>query len=409
MFEQLRIKVAIRQTMSLGIMLILVLSLVYLYNYSRMIITIENTLNEISAIPFLSNNIGNGGFLGEDDRTMPRDCLSIYIDNNNIYYTSNDDFYESDTIESIIKYIVSNTDSGNNKIRVDGNYVAYRTEKTFLGRLIYLYDYTKEFVALRNVGIIIVVAGALGIAAIAMFSMRSAKKSVLPIEEAFNKQQDLVANASHELKTPLTIINTDLSILNSSRETLNKDQIKWLDSINSQIGRMSNLINEMLELARFDAVSEKVVFQTVSLSEVAYGVLLNAEVLAFENDIALNSKIEPDIKIQGVCANIEKLVYILVENALKYTNKGGKVDVEVYSERKRAILKIRNTGEGISKENLPKLFDRFYRTDESHGSSGSFGLGLAIAKAIVDSHNASIGVDSIPGEYTEFIVIFKQI
>ncbi|NCA92994.1 hypothetical protein EOM82_07105 [bacterium] len=409
MFEQLRIKVAIRQTMSLGIMLILVLSLVYLYNYSRMIITIENTLNEISSIPFLSNNIGNGGFLGEDDRTMPRDCLSIYIDNNNIYYTSNDDFYESDTIESIIKYIVSNTDSGNNKIRVDGNYVAYRTEKTFLGRLIYLYDYTKEFVALRNVGIIIVVAGALGIAAIAMFSMRSAKKSVLPIEEAFNKQQDLVANASHELKTPLTIINTDLSILNSSRETLNKDQIKWLDSINSQIGRMSNLINEMLELARFDAVSEKVVFQTVSLSEVAYGVLLNAEVLAFENDIALNSKIEPDIKIQGVCANIEKLVYILVENALKYTNKGGKVDVEVYSERKRAILKIKNTGEGISKENLPKLFDRFYRTDESHGSSGSFGLGLAIAKAIVDSHNASIGVDSIPGEYTEFIVIFKQI
>jgi len=409
MFEQLRIKVAIRQTISLGIMLIIVLSLVYLYNYSRMLITIENTLEDMSSIPFFSYNIGSDGFDSEDNRALPRDCLSIYVDNNNVYYTSNDDFYEVATIESIIKYVVNNTDSENNKIRVDGNYVAYRTEKTFLGRLIYLYDYSKEFIAVRNVGIIIVVAGALGIAAISLFSMRSAKKSVVPIEDAFNKQQDLVANASHELKTPLTIINTDLSILNSSRDTLSKDQIKWIDSINNQIGRMGNLINEMLELARLDAVNEKIAFHTVSISEVAYGVVLNAEVLAYENEITLNNKIEPDIKIQGVSDHIEKLIYILVENALKYTNKGGKVDVEVYSERKRAVFKVRNTGEGISKEDLPKLFDRFYRTDEAHGSTGSFGLGLAIAKSIVDSHNGSIGVDSNPGEYTEFIVIFKQL
>ncbi len=408
MFEQLRIKVAIRQTISLGLMLIFVLSFVYIYNYSRMLITIEDTLEDISSIPFFSNNIGGGGFPNDDNKGMPRDCLAIYVDNNNVYYTSNDDFYGRETIESIIKYIVDNTDVENNKIRVDDNYVAYRTEKTFLGRLIYLYDYTKEFIALRNVGIIIVVAGALGITAIALFSMRSAKKSVMPIEDAFNKQQDLVANASHELKTPLTIISTDLSILNSSKETLSKEQIKWLDSINSQIGRMSNLINEMLELARLDAVNEKVVFQNLSLSDIAFGVLLNAEVLAFENEITLKSKIDPDIKINGVSANIEKLLYILVENALKYTNKGGNVNVEVYSERKRAIFKIRNTGEGIRKEDLPKLFDRFYRTDESHGSTGSFGLGLAIAKAIVDAHNGSIGVDSVPMEYTEFIVIFKQ-
>lgn len=406
MFEQLRIKVAIRQTITLGIMLILMLSMIYLFNYYKMIVTIDSNLNNMASLPFLAYNTNEDT---EDIKTpLLRDSLTIYIDNNNIYYLSESTYYQSATIESIIRIVVNNKGEVN-KIRVDGNFIGYRTETKFVGRFIYLYDYTKEFNALRNVGIIIVVLGTISIIAIALFSMQSAKKSVFPIESTFHKQQDLVANASHELKTPLTIINTALSILNSSKDSFNDEQIKWLDSISSQASRMSLLINDMLELAKMDATAEKQIFETVSLTEVAYRVVLGAEVLAYENQISLINKIDPEIKIYGINANIEKLVYILVENALKYTNKGGTVDVNVYAERKKVYLKVKNTGEGIDKSYLPKLFDRFYRTDESHATTGSFGLGLSIAKVIVDSHLGTIGVDSKVGEYTEFIVTFKQL
>lgn len=369
-------------------------------------ISIESSLDKIAATPFIGYNLLDD--TEENRAPIIRDSLSIYIDNNNIYYLSDASYYEKTTIESIINYVVT-SDGDSNKIRVDGNYIGYRTKNNFVGRFIYLYDYTKEFNALRNVGVIIVILGTISIVVIALFSMQSAKKSVMPIENAFHKQQDLVANASHELKTPLTIINTDLSILNSSRDSFSPEQVKWLDSINNQVGRMSMLINDMLELARMDASNEKLIFETVSLSDVAYRVVLGAEVLAYENQITFNSKIEPDINILGVSASIEKLVYILAENALKYTNKGGTVDVNVYADRRKVFLKVKNTGDGIDKKYLPKLFDRFYRTDEAHVSTGSFGLGLSIAKAIVDNHAGTIGVDTKTSEYTEFIVIFKQL
>lgn len=401
MFEQLRVKVAIKQTITLGIMLIIGLSMIYLYSYYKMIGTIDKNLDLLEATPFF-------GHTEEERSPLPRDAVIIYIDKNNIYYLSDTTYYQSATTEAIINY-VKKSNEPKSKIRVDGNHVAYRTETNPLGRFIFIYDYTKEFAALRNVGIIIVVAGSLGIVAIALFSVYSAKRSVMPIENTFNKQQELVANASHELKTPLTIINADLSILNSSRESFSAEQIKWIDSISNQVGRMSMLINDMLELARVDALSEKQIFERVSLSDIGYSVVLGAEVLAFENQITFNSKIEPDINISGINANIEKLVYILVENALKYTNKGGEVDVSIYAERKRAILKVKNTGEGIGKDYLPKLFDRFYRTDESRQSTGSFGLGLSIAKAIVDIHSGTISVNSKADEYTEFVVVFKQL
>lgn len=404
MFEQLRIKVAIKQTITLGIMLIIGLSMIYLYSYYKMTGTIEDNLDILESTPFLGENNENY----EERPPMLRDSLSIYIDKNNLYYLSDTDYYPNTTTEAIINYVARSKEP-KSKIRVEGNYIAYRTETNFLGRFIYIYDYTKEFTALRNVGIIIAVSGSLGIITIALFSVYSAKKSVMPIENTFNKQQELVANASHELKTPLTIINADLSILNSSRNSFNPEQIKWIDSISSQVGRMSMLINDMLELARVDAVSEKQIFEAVSLSDIGYSVVLGAEVLAYENQITFTSKIEPDIRISGISANIEKLVYILVENALKYTNKGGEVDVNIYSERKRAILKVKNTGEGIDKDYLPKLFDRFYRADESRQSTGSFGLGLSIAKAIVDIHSGAISVNSKADEYTEFIVVFKQL
>lgn len=406
MFETLRVRVAIRQSLTLGVMLIIVLTLILSYNITRLSGNIESKLEEMVNARYY-NFIA--GVVDKEwaKKDTDRDTLAIYIDNENNTRLSNIVFYDSETVKQLIE-IAMEEKSTNGRMKIQGNYIAYALQSTALGTFIYVYDYTKDYENLRNMMVIIIIAGALGMVAITMFSFHSAKKSVEPIENAFMKQQELVANASHELKTPLTIINTDLSILNSGRESMTPEQEKWLDSINNQVGRMSNLVTEMLELAKIEASREKQLREPVNLSEVTEGAVLGSEVLAFEHNIDFVTEIKSNVIINAVPAHIEKLIYILLENALKYTDEGGSVTVTVESERKKAMLKVRNTGDGIARENLPKLFDRFYRTDESHTAANSFGLGLAIAKSIVDTHGGTIGVDSKVGEYTEFIVIFRQ-
>ena len=406
MFEQLRVRFAIKQSLSLGVMLVIVLALIFSYNLSKLSNDIDSKLNAMVGASYF--NFINGS-LDEDGikKDVGRDTLAIFIDNENTVFLSDIGFYDASTIKAIIEKVLENeSDSGN--LRINGNYAAYAYRINALGRFIYIYDYTVDFENMRSMLIIMCIAGSLGMIAITLFSFSSARKSVAPIEKAFVKQQELVANASHELKTPLTIINTDISILNSSRESLTAEQRKWLDSINGQISRMSNLVTEMLELAKMESGKNNEIKVPVNLSEVAESVVLGAEVLAFEHNITFESDIKGSVMINGVEAQIEKLIYILIENALKYTDEGGKVTVSVSGDRKKAVLKVKNTGAGIARENLPKLFDRFYRTDEAHTASNSFGLGLAIAKSIVDSHGGTIGVDSKEGEFTEFVVLFRQ-
>lgn len=406
MFEQLRVRFAIKQSFSLGVMLVIVLALIFSYNISKLSNDIDNKLNAMvgaSYFNFINGSIDEDGIR----KDVGRDTLAIFIDNDNTVYLNDIAFYNAATVKAIIDKVIENGSDGGN-LRIDGNYAAYAYRTNALGQFIYIYDYTLDFENMRSMLIIMCIAGSLGMIAITIFSFSSARKSVAPIERAFVKQQELVANASHELKTPLTIINTDISILNSSRESMTEEQQKWLDSINGQISRMSNLVTEMLELAKMESGKDNEIKVPVNLSDVTESVVLGAEVLAFEHNITLESDIRESVMINGVEAQIEKLIYILVENALKYTDEGGKVTVSVSGDRKKAVLKVKNTGAGIARENLPKLFDRFYRTDEAHTASNSFGLGLSIAKSIVDSHGGTIGVDSKEGEFTEFVVLFRQ-
>ena len=401
---------AIRQSLILGIMLLIMLTVIFTYSITRLNATIDETLADMTEDGFYRfirdkpDPNSNVGLIKDSGR----DTMTIYIDSDNIVKLSNIAFYDSETIDTIIER-VSKDKSPSGRLNIKGNRIAYAFVETNDGNLIHVFDYSKDYENIRNMLVAMVIAGSLGLVAIILFSFKTAKNSVDPIEAAFVKQQELVANASHELKTPLTIINADLEILNSSRDSMSQEQLRWLDSINGQVGRMSNLITEMLELAKFEAMSDDLSFEDVNLSEVTEGVVLGVEALAFEHNITFETNIREHIMVSAVSKHIEKLIYILVENALKYTNVGGTVTVSLESDRKRAVLKVKNTGDGVSKENLTKLFDRFYRADEAHTSTGSFGLGLAIAKSIVDAHGGKIGADSVEGKYTEFTVVLRQV
>ena len=230
-------------------------------------------------------------------------------------------------------------------------------------------------------------------------------KAINPLEETFKKQKQFIADASHELRTPLTIIKTNISLLRENEMETIKSQKKWINYIDSQTGRMSILINEMLSLANLDANKKKGEIINFNLSKIISDSLLVFEVVIFEKGLTLEENISENIFINGEKDQIKKLISILMDNAIKYTNKNGKISVLLNTENNKVKLIIKNTGEGIRKEHLEKIFERFYRVDDSRDrGTGGYGLGLSIAKAIVEEHKGKIHAESIVKNETSFII-----
>ena len=398
MFRKLRRRTAVYQLAVITAVIALVLAFSCVYRYDRMVNSVPEKLEMV-----VTANSGDDS-LKSSDKNL-RNSLIIRVYKDETWKLSDNAFYD----ESIVRKLVYKATEGTGRINIDDNRIAYSVVKDGgdFFYTVYVYDYSADYELYLFNFMTILVTGLAVIAVVSFFLFRFTERNLQPIEDAFRKQQELVANASHELKTPLTIINADLSILQSSWDEFNEEQQKWLSGIQAQVTRMSTMINEMLRLARVEASREKP-HTKINLSRIVDTVTLETEVLAFEKQVEFVSEIKENVFITANEDDMEKLVFILVENAVKYTPAGGKITVGLTSERRKVTLRIKNTGEGISREAIPKLFDRFYRCDESHTESGSFGLGLSIAKAIADNNNAVLGVDSKEGEYTEFIVSMKE-
>jgi signal transduction histidine kinase len=232
-----------------------------------------------------------------------------------------------------------------------------------------------------------------------------ANKAIKPVKDAFDKQKQFIADASHELKTPLAVINTNVDVLLSNGEDYINSQSKWLHYIKSEAERMAKLTNDLLYLTQMDYSDIKMIFTDLNLSETVENVILTMEAVIFEHRITLNYDIEPNLVINGNAEQIQQIVMILLDNAIKYTNSNGAVSISLKKNYNNILLSVKNTGEGISEEHIDKIFDRFYRTDKSRArKSGGYGLGLAIAKAITEQHGGKIFVRSVLNESTTFTV-----
>lgn len=236
-----------------------------------------------------------------------------------------------------------------------------------------------------------------------------ANLSVQPVEKAWEQQRQFVADASHELKTPITVILATTGILQSHPEDTVAEQSRWINSIQDEAQQMRGLVDDLLYLAKSDAA--KLPFQPapIRMSDLVLGALLPFESVAFEKGVTLNEDIAPDLTYQGDEAQLRRLVGILTDNAIKYAGEQGEVTVRLEESQNRLRLSVRNTGPAIAPEHLPHLFERFYRTDAARNrDQGGSGLGLAIAKDIAETHGGKIGVTSSPEEGTTFTVIFPK-
>ena len=236
-----------------------------------------------------------------------------------------------------------------------------------------------------------------------------------PVETAWEQQNQFIADASHELKTPLTVILANLRILLSHKDASIREELQWVESTQEEACRMKTLVENLLFLARSDAKSTPMIYSTFSFSDLILGCLLTFEPVAFEQGVMIEDKISDDIFMSGDTSQIHQLVAILLDNACKYAGtadsgeKSGnpvkKVTVTLTSENEKIRLTVHNTGKAIPKEDLPHLFERFYRTDKSRArTDGGYGLGLAIAQTIAKNHHGKITVVSAENSGTSFTV-----
>lgn len=213
-----------------------------------------------------------------------------------------------------------------------------------------------------------------------------------PVERAWEQQKQFLSDASHELKTPLTIILSNAELLESAE--LSARPSRWVDNIRSEAGRMRALVEEMLTLARGDSMARALPLEEVSLSDVAYDCALAFEPVAFEAGMDLFYEITDETLVQGDPEGLRRILSVLLDNAIKYGAAGGTVRLSLQKTDRHARLEVSNPGEPIPPEQLPHLFERFYRADASRGEKSGFGLGLSIAAAIAKEHHGEIRAES---------------
>ena len=274
-------------------------------------------------------------------------------------------------------------------------------------RQITFLDVTESRVTLRNLLMTLSAVGAVVLVVFFFISHYFSKRAVKPISEAWEKQKRFIADASHELKTPLTIISANCdALLMSGSETVNS-QRKWVDHIQAGADRMTRLTGGLLTLAQMEEEeTQTAAFDNVDMSKLVHDAIRSVEVMADGRGLEITRSIEPDIVLHSEGDKISTAIGVLLDNAVKYA--GSRIEVILKKERRRLMFIVKNDGRGISREDLPRVFDRFYKGDKSRESDDSYGLGLSIAKAVVESLNGDIKAESEEGGDTVFTLTINQ-
>ncbi len=274
----------------------------------------------------------------------------------------------------------------------EGNYKYLVTEIEGGKRFIFV-DCTRDLQSVKDFLKTSVLVSLLGLAGIALLVTILSPKMVRPIAESYAKQKEFITNAGHELKTPMTVIESCTEVLE-----LEGGENKWTKGIKEQVEKLSNLTSHMVALAKMDE-GRTLAMKEVNLSRLVEDTLEGFKLGAEQQGREIQSKIEEDISIKGNETLLAELVSILADNALKYGSPDKPIIFALEKQGKKIVLREENFAEGIEKGNHKEFFDRFYRGDTSHNSEkpGS-GIGLSIAESIVTSHGGGIKAESPDGE-----------
>jgi len=402
MFKGLRNKFLIILMGIVSLIVVVFFSTILLFNYQNMDRNADIILNGMfkQQLPPQASNPrqpprGARPFDGSDMRDRLAPIFTIELDEEkNITSISSmfeldEAFYQEIAADALAKK------SGTGLVSYDGASFKYRMND---GKIVFL-DISKEMQMFMNTVYTFLWIAVPLLAVIFLFSLYFANRSIRPIEEAYNRQKEFVADASHELKTPLAVIATNADMLLSSAT---EEQQKWLTYIRKETERMAKLTGRLLYLTKLDYTEENTIQCTFDCSKIIENYLMQMDAVFFEQQIQTEISIQPDVKINGDSEQLRQLVSILIDNAIKYTD--GILKIRLERVGGDAVLTLYNTGKGIAADELPLIWNRFYRGDKSRENTGGFGLGLSIAKEIANRHNGSIEAESAENKWTRFIV-----
>ena len=257
-------------------------------------------------------------------------------------------------------------------------------------------DISSEQATMTNLMETCVFIGVVSLLGFFVISLFLARWAVGPVDQAWQQQRQFVADASHELKTPLTVILTNAELLQEP----GCDELQrsiCADSILTMSRQMRGLVESLLELARVDNGNVQTAMTTLDVSTLVSDGLLPFEPLFFERRLELYSQVAPGLTVRGSDSHLRQVLDILLDNAMKYSSVGGRVWVSLGKQGSHCLLTVANTGEPIPQAELKHIFERFYRVEKARSMSGSYGLGLSIAQRIVWEHRGKIWAESRDG------------
>ena len=386
MIKRLRLKFIVINMGIATILLSAILGLVFYFTSANLETESIRMMERIASQPFQMDAPGE---LGEDVR-LPFFTLQLgphgeLLDASGGYYDLSDDAFLGGLAQAAA---ASPRRLG---VLEEYNLRYYRSDAP-MSRFLVFADISSERATLDGLRRTCLLIGGLSFLAFLWVSVLLSKWAVRPVERAWQQQRQFLSDASHELKTPLTVILSNAELLEAA--PLEDRPARWADNIRSEAGQMKSLVEEMLTLARADNAVPTAVMGEVSLSDLATDCVLAFEPVAFEAGKPLESDITPDVTVTGDADKLRQLIGVLLDNAIKYGQAGGTISLTLRRTDRQARLLVSNPGDPIPPDQLGRLFERFYRADASRGEQSGFGLGLPIAASIATEHKGTLKAES---------------
>ena len=327
--------------------------------------------------------------IGGDQSLLPYFTLNIWGDTAYITGGTYADLEDTDVLKNILSQCLA---QGTAEGTVSDYHLRYLVQDNGLYRKLAFVDMSMEqavLIRLVRSYLVIALAAMLALLAIAVAASHWVTR---PVERAWKQQRQFLSDASHELKTPLTVILSNAELLEGAG--LTDKPARWSGNIRLEAEQMRTLVEQMLTLARADNGVRPAAMEPVNLSDVATDCTLAFEPVAFEAGKPLEDHIADEVAVTGDADRLRRLVSILLDNAVKYGAEGGAISLTLEKTERQARLTVANPGEPIPPEHLAHLFERFYRVDSSRGEKSGFGLGLSIADTIAKEHKGTLRAES---------------
>ena len=277
----------------------------------------------------------------------------------------------------------------------------YRAKETDKGTLYIFLDCTREMNSFRGFLQTSILISLGGLAVVFILIIIFSHIALKPVEESYQKQKHFITNASHDVKTPLTIINAGAEVIE-----LEHGEVEWTKEIKKQTERLTALTDKLVFLSRMDEENQKIEIREFNLSELICEAIEPYENIATSKGFSFSFDCQSDIVYKGNEEMLSQAIALLMDNALKYTNEQGQISISLKKTVKGIELRFKNTADSVKEGNNNEIFERFYRSEQSRNSkTGGHGIGLSVVKAIISAHKGKISAYSSDGKSMEFLIV----